>query len=84
MATKQQVKKLADKLGVEIDISSGLQHLVYLDAHKGKLMFASVCHCYTSCGDYMSEIWEDSPDALKMGLEDCTEENCEHCNNHSN
>ena len=83
MATKQQVLKLAEKMGVEIELT--IDSDMYDSdawAPNGKKFKANWAHCVCThhnagygLGDFYAQVLED----LKEGLVGCDETDCEHC-----
>lgn len=80
MATKRQVMKTAEKMGVLVE-KNELAETVTLDAPPGHLMAASGCHCvvisYDSDFDHMADVWSHALSDLDEGLADCDEPECE-------
>jgi hypothetical protein len=83
MATKRQTTKLAEKLGVSLELTIDSQTY---DADcwspSGKIFNSSGCHCFVvnhNAGFGLSTFYDEVLEELNAGLTDCTHDECEHC-----
>lgn len=82
MATKAQFRKRLAELGCTFEQD---ENAITVDAPKGKKIAGVGVHYVTHWGTGdaaypMSAVYDDCIDDLSMGLEDCTESDCEICN----
>lgn len=83
MKARQTLINLATTLAVEIEEHDDL--VVEMLAPIGKVFNANGLHCYCSPNMFGQTRWlaaqyQDCLNALRMGLSDCAEPNCDVCN----
>lgn len=85
MTAREKVLKLAARMGAVVTLNdTGRRWVATVDAPDGQLWSCSGCHCLVGQqwdGEPRVNVWQDLLDRMLYGLDQCSDPECECCNN---